>query len=153
FPVEISLSFVKAEEEDIAISFITDITERKRAEEQIRSSLEEKEILLKEIHHRVKNNLQIVSSLLSLQSGYTREDVVRDLFLESQNRVKSMALIHEKLYQSADLANIDFSDYIQSLARNLFQSYAAEPDTVSLETNVDVSLEIDQAIPCGLIVN
>ena len=153
FPVEISLSYVKSDEGTIAISFITDITERKRSEEQIRTSLEEKEVLLKEIHHRVKNNLQIVSSLLSLQSGYSREDVVRELFVESQNRVKSMALIHEKLYQSTDMANIDFADYIQSLARNLFHSYVANLETISLTTDVTVSLGIDHAIPCGLIIN
>jgi two-component sensor histidine kinase len=132
---------------------LRDITERKRAEEQIKSSLHEKEVLLKEIHHRVKNNLQVVSSLLSLQSGYPRVESVRDLFIESQNRVKSMALIHEKLYQSQDLANIDFSDYIESLAHHLFHSYTANPDLVSLTTDVHVSLDIDHAIPCGLIVN
>jgi PAS domain S-box-containing protein len=153
FPVEISLSFVKADDGNIAISFITDITERKAAEEQIRNSLEEKEVLLKEIHHRVKNSLQIVSSLLSLQSGYTREDAVSELLVESQNRVKSMALIHEKLYQSTDLTNIDFADYIRTLSRNLFQSYASSPEAIELRTNVDVSLGIDHAIPCGLIIN
>ena len=153
FPVEISLSYVAAEDGNIAISFITDITERKAAEQQIRNSLEEKEVLLKEIHHRVKNNLQVVSSLLSLQSGYTKEEPVRDLFLESQNRVKSMALIHEKLYQSTDLANIDFADYIETLSRSLFQSYASNQGSVALETDIDVSLGIDHAIPCGLIVN
>ena len=153
FPVEISLSYVAAEDGNIAISFITDITERKAAEQQIRASLEEKEILLKEIHHRVKNNLQVVSSLLSLQSGYTRDEPVRDLFLESQNRVKSMALIHEKLYQSGDMANIDFADYIETLSRSLFQSYTSNQGTVTLETSIDVSLGIDHAIPCGLIVN
>ncbi len=153
FPVEASISKFEIGGERVLTVRLRDITERKRAEEQIRNSLHEKEVLLKEIHHRVKNNLQVVSSLLSLQSGYPRVESVRDLFVESQNRVKSMALIHEKLYQSQDLANIDFSDYIESLAHHLFHSYTANPDLVTLKTDVDVSLDIDHAIPCGLIVN
>jgi PAS domain S-box-containing protein len=153
FPVEASISKFEIGGERVLTVRLRDITDRKKAEEQIKSSLHEKEVLLKEIHHRVKNNLQVVSSLLSLQSGYPRVESVRDLFIESQNRVKSMALIHEKLYQSQDLANIDFSDYIESLAHHLFHSYTANPDLVSLGTDVDVSLDIDHAIPCGLIVN
>jgi PAS domain S-box-containing protein len=153
FPVEASISKFEVGDERVLTVRLRDITDRKHAEEQIKSSLHEKEVLLKEIHHRVKNNLQVVSSLLSLQSGYPRVEGVRDLFVESQNRVKSMALIHEKLYQSQDLANIDFSDYIESLAHHLFHSYAANPDTFMLHTDVDVSLDIDHAIPCGLIVN
>lgn len=153
FPVEASISKFEIGGERVLTVRLRDITERRRAEEQIKASLHEKEVLLKEIHHRVKNNLQVVSSLLSLQSGYPRVESVRDLFVESQNRVKSMALIHEKLYQSQDLANIDFSDYIESLAHHLFHSYTANPDLVTLSTDVDVSLDIDHAIPCGLIVN
>ena len=153
FPVEASISKFEIGGERVLTVRLRDITERKKAEEQIKASLHEKEVLLKEIHHRVKNNLQVVSSLLSLQSGYPRVESVRDLFIESQNRVKSMALIHEKLYQSQDLANIDFSDYIESLAHHLFHSYTANPELVTLETDVDVSLDIDHAIPCGLIVN
>ncbi len=151
--MEASISKFEIGGERVLTVRLRDITERKRAEEQIKNSLHEKEVLLKEIHHRVKNNLQVVSSLLSLQSGYPRVESVRDLFVESQNRVKSMALIHEKLYQSQDLANIDFSDYIESLAHHLFHSYTANPDLVTLTTDVDVSLDIDHAIPCGLIVN
>jgi PAS domain S-box-containing protein len=153
FPVEASISKFEIGGERVLTVRLRDITDRKRSEEQIKSSLHEKEVLLKEIHHRVKNNLQVVSSLLSLQSGYPRVESVRDLFVESQNRVKSMALIHEKLYQSQDLANIDFSDYIESLAHHLFHSYTANPDMVSLHTDIDVSLDIDHAIPCGLVVN
>ena len=153
FPAEASISKFEVGGEKVLTVRLRDITERKRNEEQIRNSLEEKEILLKEIHHRVKNNLQVVSSLLSLQSGYPRVESVRELFLESQNRVKSMALIHEKLYQSADFSNIDFADYIESLARNLFHSYAANPEQIRLTIEVDVELDIDHAIPCGLIVN
>jgi PAS domain S-box-containing protein len=153
FPAEASISKFEVAGEKVLTVRLRDITDRKRAEEQIRTSLEEKEVLLKEIHHRVKNNLQVVSSLLSLQSGYPKVEAVRELFVESQNRVKSMALIHEKLYQSKDFSNIDFADYIESLARGLFHSYGVNPDQIALTIEVDVELDIDHAIPCGLILN
>jgi PAS domain S-box-containing protein len=128
--------------------------ERKRVEEQLNASLKEKEVLLKEIHHRVKNNMQVISSLLSLQSGRIQSKEIFEMFKESQDRIRSMSLIHERLYQSGDLARIDFSQYIQSLANHLFKSYRINPDAVSLITNVsDVSLDINKAIPCGLIIN
>lgn len=131
-----------------------DITERRRVDEQIRSSLAEKETLLKEIHHRVKNNLQIISSLLNLQTRYIQDEPALELFNESQNRVKSMALIHEKLYNSRDFSSIDFSDYIRSLASDLFRSYDALSRSVSFKLDVrDVHLNIERAIPCGLIIN
>ena len=130
-----------------------DLSERVRAEERIKRSLQEKEILLKEIHHRVKNNLQVISSLLNLQSEYLSDRRGTEMFMESQHRVKSMALIHEKLYLSEDLARLDFADYVQALATSLFQSYRISPK-VDLRVDVeDVSLGIDQAIPCGLIIN
>ncbi|HIK28732.1 MAG: PAS domain S-box protein [Oscillatoriaceae bacterium SKW80] len=139
------------------INFATvtrDITERKQAEEQIKASLQEKEVLLTEIHHRVKNNLQVISSLLKLQSRYTQDKATLDMLRESQNRVKSMALIHEKLYQSPALAQIEFADYIQTLARNLLYSYSVDVNAVKLEIRVDnVYLNIDTAIPCGLLIN
>ena len=130
------------------------ITDRKRAEEQIRASLKEKEVLLKEIHHRVKNNLQIVSSLLYLQSRKTSDDQVLTVLRESQTRVRSMALIHEKLYQCEDLANINLGDYIRSLTNYLFTSYGVASHMVKLHVNVDSApLGLDRAIPCGLIIN
>ena len=132
----------------------TDIIERKQAKEQIRSSLQEKEVLLKEIHHRVKNNLQVVSSLLNLQSGQIEDEKTLEMFSDSQNRVKSMALIHEQLYQSDDLAWIDFAEYLRNLVDNLFQSYRLSAQNVRLEVNVEnILMGIDQAIPCGLVVN
>jgi PAS domain S-box-containing protein len=132
----------------------TDITERKQAEERIKQSLKEKEVLLKEIHHRVKNNLQVISSLLNLQSRFIKDQQALEMFKESQSRVKAMSLIHEKLYQSKDLARIDFAEYLRSLAANLFRSYAANPAGVKLHVMVDdVSLGINTAISCGLIVN
>jgi PAS domain S-box-containing protein len=131
-----------------------DITERKRAEEQLRVALKEKEVLLKEIHHRVKNNLAVISSLLNMQSKYIKDRKTLEVFRESQNRVKTMALIHTKLYQSTDLARIDFADYIKKLAADLFDSYRLEPDSISLLLNVEnVQLDVNVAIPCGLIIN
>jgi PAS domain S-box-containing protein len=131
-----------------------DITARKQAEERIKASLQEKEVLLKEIHHRVKNNLQIISSLLNLQSGYIQDKDAGEMFKESRNRVRSMSLIHEKLYQSKDLARIDFAEYVRHLTRHLFRSYGVNSRAVGLKINVEkVLLDIDTAIPCGLIVN
>lgn len=131
-----------------------DITEKKRADEQIKNSLREKDVLLKEIHHRVKNNLQVISSLLNLQSGYIQDNQTHELFRESQNRVRTMALIHEKLYQSQDLARIDFGEYVLSLVSMLFRSYGTTSGSIKLETRIDpVFLNIDTAIPVGLLIN
>ena len=120
----------------------------------IKASLKEKEMLLKEIHHRVKNNLQIVSSLLSLQSAYINDAAVLAVFKDSQSRVESMALMHEHLHQSEDLEKIDLASYIQTLAADLFSSYGVNSHTIGLNIGVDhVFLNTDTAIPCGLIVN
>ena len=127
---------------------------RIEAEEKIKSSLVEKEILLKEIHHRVKNNLQIIQSLLYLQSRQLKDKKSQELFKDSQSRVKSMALIHEKLYRSDDFANIKFGDYIKSLTGHLLQTYQTEQSKVDVKMDIsDVSFTIDLGIPCGLIVN
>ena len=132
----------------------TNITERKQAEEQIRTSLQEKELLLKEIHHRVKNNLQIISSLLSLQAQQIHDEEVLEMFSNSQNRVTSMALIHEKLYRSDELTGVNFAEYIETLTANLFQSYQVSTQHLQLRVEVqDIFLEIDEAIPCGLVIN
>jgi len=131
-----------------------EVAERKRAEEKIKASLKEKELLLQEIHHRVKNNLQVISSLLKLQSEYIEDKQAFQMFKDSQNRIKSMALIHEKLYKSKDLAEIDFKIYINDLAYELFRSYEIDPSKIALRMDVkDISLRIDVAIPCGLIIN
>lgn len=132
----------------------TEIIERKQAEEKIKASLKEKEVLLKEIHHRVKNNLQIISSLLKLQSRSIKDKQTLDIFNESQSRIRTMALIHENLYQSHDLSKINFADYVHKLAANLFRSYEVHSSKVKQVINVDnVFLEIDVAVPCGLIIN
>ncbi|MBD3886492.1 CBS domain-containing protein [Phormidium tenue FACHB-886] len=132
----------------------TELQERKCTEEQLKLSLKEKEALLKEIHHRVKNNLQVISSVLRLQSDYIKDEQVLALFKDSQNRIRSMALIHEKLHQSSDLLKINFDDYVRDLADNLLRSYAASSQTATLRTEAaGVWLTIDTAIPCGLIIN
>lgn len=144
---------VKVLENGTFQSIVRDISIRKKAESVIHSSLKEKEILLKEIHHRVKNNLQIISSLLNLQSNYIKDSSAYEMFKDSQNRIKTMAHIHEKLYQSQDLSSINFSEYINDLIYSLFKIYKSSSD---IELNMDlceVILNIDVAIPCGLIIN
>lgn len=130
------------------------VEEMKKVEEQITKSLREKDVLLKEIHHRVKNNLQVISSLLSSQSRLIRDPSALELFKESQSRVKSIALVHERLYQSADLAMIDFSKYVRALATDLFRSYGVDPNRIALRMDFhDVSVSINAAVSLGLIVN
>jgi PAS domain S-box-containing protein len=137
-----------------AVHIMYDVTERKRAEEQIRESLEEKEILLKEIHHRVKNNLQVIMSLLRHQAEYAHDQKIHDIFVESQSRIKAMSFIHEKLYQSDNLAKISLRDYISSLAKSLFSTYKVNTAQIHLAVDADdISLGVDTAIPCGLIIN
>ena len=124
------------------------------SEQVARGSLREKEVLLKEIHHRVKNNLQVISSLLNLQARYLPDPAAREIFRASQHRVQSIALVHEKLYQSADLSHVDFDDYIASLLGNLFETFDAGERGISRTIDVGaIRLSVDVAIPCGLIVN
>lgn len=133
---------------------ITDITESKKAEIELHQALDEKEMLLREIHHRVKNNLMIISSLLNLQSRYIKDKTSLNVFKESQNRARSMALIHERLYQSSDLKRIDFGEYIRSLSNELFHTYRADTGYIKLKIDVEnILLDINTAIPLGLIVN
>lgn len=127
---------------------------RKQAENEIKQSLKEKEVLLKEIHHRVKNNLQIISSLLNLQAQQIKDPATLQVLRESQGRVRSMALIHEKLYQSQDLARVDFDGYVHDLLVYLFRSYSTNMDLVHVDVNAQgVALSVDTAIPCGLIIS
>lgn len=152
--VEISTFPVKIKGKTVVLGNARDITERKQAEEKIKASLKEKDVMLREIHHRVKNNMQIISSLLRLQSRNVKDETALDMFKVSQNRIRSMAFIHETLYQSEDLALIDFSDYIKRLITHLFSVYGTETKVPNLRLNVkDVYLDINRAIPCGLIIN
>lgn len=133
---------------------ILDITKQKKSEKILKTSLKDKETLLREIHHRVKNNLQIISSLLNLQSRYIENEDALDIFTESQNRVKSMAIIHEKLYKSKSMSKIDFEEYITDLTDSLFYSYHINPSKVILKKEIDrIFFDVDTAIPCGLMIN
>ena len=154
--VELSLiPILEADGHEIGLLMaIMDIQTRKEAEIQLLKSLKEKEFLLKEVHHRVKNNLQVISSLLNLQHSYIDEPYYKSIFKESQNRVRSMALIHEKLYQNEYFSEIDIQHYIYSLTSNLKNSYRHESQFVQFNFDIDnIFLSIDQAIPCGLILN
>jgi two-component sensor histidine kinase len=154
FPVEIGLNPIETDEGTMVLSAIVDISDRKHREESIHASLKEKDILLGEIHHRVKNNLQIIHSLLDLQSGSITDGVALGLMRESQNRILSMALIHQTLYQSKDFAQVDFGRFLDSLVPTLVSSYGVGSAPFSVDIDVvEVELPINAAIPCGLIVN
>lgn len=156
---------------DLYVTLTTDITEQKKAEQYLRNAhdelevkvqertsellatLQEKELLLREIHHRVKNNLQIISSLLNLQIPYIKDEQSIEFFKESQNRVKSISMVHEKLYQSKNLDKIDFGSYISNIVTNLFQTYDVNQNLIEYDLDLDsIELNIETSIPCGLII-
>ncbi|NOS85889.1 MAG: PAS domain S-box protein [Ignavibacteria bacterium] len=154
--VEISSAPLKDTDGKIigTIGIHSDITDRKKYENTIETSLKQKDMLLKEIHHRVKNNLQIISSLIKLQSAHVKDKEIHSLFAESQNRIKTMALIHEKLYRSTDISVIEFYDYIKNLVNSLYSSYGMSTERVIPVIEFrSIYLDIDTAIPCGLIIN
>lgn len=155
FPIVVYCSKIIIDNKLVGIrAIILDYTELKEAKDKVQRSLEEKEILLKEIHHRVKNNLMVISSLLDLQSNYIKDKSSRDMFLESQSRAKSMALIHERMYESTDLKRIDFGDYIRTLCMEIYRSLVHHPEKIKLQMDLQpVKVDINTAIPCGLILN
>lgn len=136
------------------IAVVEDTTQRKQAELAVQNSLAEKEVLLREIHHRVKNNMQVISSLLNLQAKSIEDARLSKVFRESQSRVRAMALIHEILYQSGNLGRIDLGEYVSKLATSLVRMYGTEPDRINLNIGAqDVTLGIDDTVPCGLVIN
>ncbi len=140
--------------EEVNLVRITDISDRKQIEKQLRASLKEKEVLLREIYHRVKNNMQLVSSLLHLQASSINDPTVLRLLHESQQRVKTMALIHERLYRSQNLARVNVATYIQDLVNNLVRFYTTARSSIRVTLELaDVELDLDRAVPCGLIIN
>ncbi len=150
----ITTKLIPYEDDTAILGIITDITERKQAEEKIKASLKEKEVMLREIHHRVKNNMQIITSLLRLQAGQDKDANVQQMFTLCQNRIKSMSLIHESLYQSQVLSRINFSDYIKKMTTHLVSIYSQGKKVFSVNYELDdVYLDINQAIPFGLIIN
>jgi two-component sensor histidine kinase len=133
---------------------VQDITARKHAEEALKASLSEKEVLLKEIHHRVKNNMQVISSLLSLQASHLPDDSMRAILQDVTHRVRSMALVHEKLYQSADMARIEFAEYAQTLLGYLWRAHGTPTSYIRLALDLEPTpLSVNAAVPCGLILN
>tara|TARA_R100001129_G_scaffold76552_1_gene52323 strand:- start:87 stop:863 length:777 start_codon:yes stop_codon:yes gene_type:complete len=154
FPVEIGLNPISDGEKHQILAAISDISERKHREEQIARSLREKETLLSEVHHRVKNNLQIIHSLLDMQTSSVIDIQAREALIDSCNRVRSMAQIHQSLYQSEDIAKVNFADFCESLISSLLATFNVDISRVQVKSNLaHVELTIDQAVPCGLIAN
>jgi PAS domain S-box-containing protein len=154
FLVEIGLNQIETPDGPMVLAAIVDISRRKQEDERIRTALHEKDTLLGEIHHRVKNNLQIVYSLLGLQAARIADQALQDQLYVSQNRILSMALIHQTLYGSKDFERVDFALFIGALLPALIRSCAADPDRISIRVDMEpVRLPIDIAVPCGLVVN
>jgi|GEM_PF-1468300 len=150
----VTLQYVELGWEQCGLIIMQDVTERIHAEKSLAKSLSEKDVLLKEIHHRVKNNLQVISSLLYLQSLKLQDEQAKRIFRESQNRVKAMALIHEQLYQTKDFMRVDFAEYLQTLASMIAESYNEPPSIIDVQIDSEkLDLSIDAAIPAGLIVS
>ncbi len=153
--LEVFLNPILHNNEVVEVSGIAhDITDKKLSQQKIEQSLKEKEILLKEVHHRVKNNMQVISSILNLQSSYVNDEYALALLKESQNRIKTMAYIHESLYQNKSFTSVNFSEYIETLAKNIIQSYSISHEKIQLKLNLQKTiLNLDTSIPAGLIVN
>jgi two-component sensor histidine kinase len=178
-PIEIGLNPLTTPEGRFVLSSVVDITERKRAEQEreallgqlrtlntdleqrvtdrtaaLTATLRERDVLLKEIHHRVKNNLQVISSLINMQVRQLEDAGSRSALEECQTRVQAIALIHEKLYQSKDYSRVPFSEYARGLSANVFDALGVSKDTIALQLEIEeLSLTVDKAIPCGLVLN
>jgi len=154
FPVEIGINPVDTGEGPMVLSVILDLSERKQAEKRIQDALSQKDLLLREVHHRVKNNLQVIHSLLDLQVLKLDDRDVIGVLRDSQNRIRSMSLIHQTLYQSSNFARVDFQRFLDELVPSLIESYRSVVGQVSIAIDAhQVKLPINEAIPCGLIIN
>ncbi len=154
FPVEINASYRVFNGNEFSFSFIKDLTERKKAEEELKSSLREKEVLLRELYHRTKNNMQVIRAMLAIKSAYTADEEVKKNYLDMENRILSMSLVHQKLYQSHNLSSLDLKEYIEELVQLLMKSHKAPGDKIKIDMHLEsTAVLIDIAIPCGLILN
>ncbi|QHE87025.1 sensor histidine kinase [Hydrogenophaga sp. BPS33] len=154
FPVEIGINPVQTGEGPMILSVILDLSERKLNEKRIQDALQQKDLLLREVHHRVKNNLQVIHSLLDLQALKSKDSELIGMLRDSRNRVRSMSLIHQTLYQSQNFAQVDFQRFLGELLPRLTEAYGSTSHLIAIEINAhDVKLPINEAIPCGLIVN
>ena len=156
FPVEIGLNPIETEDGVMVLASIVDITERKRSQQRLERALEEKTVLLNELHHRVKNNLQMISSLLSLQADHSDDANLREALRESQNRVKAMGLSHQLLYEHKDFSRVDLGEYLARLAQLLLSAYRTHSGRVGLDLDLPLAkhyVGLERAIPCGLAVN
>lgn len=154
FTLKVAISTMQIQDQTFFSCFMNDITEQKQAQLAVRQSLREKEVLLKEIHHRVKNNLQVITSLLSLQASFLDQPAITDIFRKTQYRINSMGMVHEMLYQSQDLSNIDYREYLQRLVSGLIRAMRSDGVPVTLELSVpQIYLNVDTAVPLGLIIN
>lgn len=156
FPALVSNRILLSAENEVIgfVGVVTDISFQKKIQNELEESLNEKEVLLKEIHHRVKNNMQVISSLLFLQSMQTEDKLIQEILIESQNRVRSMSMVHEKLYRSTNLSRIAFDDYIRELTSDQMNTWVGKDSVIQKHFDLDyVEIDIDKAIPCGLLVN
>lgn len=154
FPVEIGINPVDTGEGIMVLSVILDLSERKQAEKRIHDALTQKDLLLREVHHRVKNNLQVIHSLLDLQVLKLADPDVIGVLRDSQNRIRSMSLIHQTLYQSSNFARVDFQRFLDELVPSLIESYRSVVGLVNIDIDAhQVKLPINEAIPCGLVIN
>lgn len=156
FPIEIGLNPIATEAGVMVLASIIDITERRRAQQHLENALLEKTVLLNEVHHRVKNNLQVITSLLNLQADYAADPRLKAILAESCGRVKAMALTHQLLYERKDFSRIDLGDYLDRLVQSIRSSYRATGERISLRLvlpGADVQLDLERTIPCGLLVN
>ena len=154
YPVELTVNCLKHTGQEVYVLFAQDLSERRKVEQQFQESLTGKKLLLQEVHHRMRNNLQIVSNLLGLQSDFIEEEQTRRFFQESRDRIWSMALIHEKLSMTSDFVYINLADYLENLTKSLFRSYVTDFERISYTVESDdITVGIAQAVPCGIIVN